>query len=124
MPRAAAATGPGDAFHVAVANFVIHLWPDGGSSYDGISGNSPFLRTDSSGAVWDFSNSADTADYRLGVGRFANGAYESTIDAGITLVRTSGWDFDSAGHPWGAMYRAAQVAGQPVPLGVFVVRLD
>lgn len=115
--RAWATAAPGS-LHVADNTVLRRKIADGGWDYGpgSSTGNSVVLKTAPNGAVWNFSNFSAGNGGGLNVGRWFNGAHQETVDAGVGGVAYSGWGFDSAGRPWGAVYRTN--------LGVFVVRLD
>ncbi|MBX7102235.1 MAG: hypothetical protein K1X89_31250 [Myxococcaceae bacterium] len=119
MSRGASAVGPNDELNL-VAEFTFFRkgpYTDGGWAYGGggSAGNSPVMRTAPNGAVWDFTNTGSSSGGMLTVGRYVNGVHVVNVDAGVGGVRFSGWDFDSNGHPWGAVAKSD---------GVYLIRLD
>ena len=114
----AATVAPGQLVHVLSDTAITRFSRDAGfvSISTNVGGGfTNVIRAAPDGTVWDFSRGGTSAGRNLRIGRQANGVRESA-DSGVTDVQSQGWDFDSTGHPWGAV--------QLGDGGVFVLRLD
>ncbi len=118
MTGSAAAVAPGDVVHLAAENNLLRFTRDAGfhSAQLGAGGGfANVMRAAADGTVWDFSRGGTSSGRNLRLGRYAAGARQSA-DSGVTDVFSQGWDFDSTGHPWGAVGLGDG--------GVSVLRLD